>query len=323
MRPPRNHKPVVFLFPGQSSVSPTAISRAHGSHAVTDSVASCARRVLGEKRAAKYLDPTLPVLNDNRDVQIVVFLATQMYLAALAAEGVVAMSSLGLSLGEYSHLVDIGALALEDALSLVDERGRCYVDSPPGIMATVLAVDRDTVTAVVADARAHGPIVISNINAPTQHVLAGSEAAVSWATTVLEDEYAAHTTVIERRVPMHSPLMAPVAEAFAPMLERAPWQPTSRAYLPNVTATPIPQPTARDFSTHLTRHVGEPVLWQQSVDREVAAHPDAVFLEVGPGGVLHNMMSRGWRGVRSARIDAPDAGDPRTHFDFVVEMLRA
>ena len=323
MPPLSSSKPAVYLFPGQSSVSRAAISRARESHPATEIVISCAREVLGEKRATQYLDTPGAGLHSNRDIQIVVFLASQMYLAALAAEGITATSSLGLSLGEYSHLVHIGALALDEALQLVDERGRCYDESPPGIMATVLATDRETVSSVVADAQAHGPIVISNINAPTQHVLAGSEAAVSWATAILEDEHAAHVTVIERRVPMHSPLMAPVAGAFAPALARAPWQSPSRAYLPNVTASPIARPSAEDFVAHLTRHVSEPVLWQQSVDRVVAAHPEACFLEVGPGGVLHNMMSRAWRGVRSARVDAPDGGDPRAHFASIVETLRA
>jgi len=58
--------------------------------------------------------------------------------------------SLGLSLGEYSHLVHIGALELDDALRLVDERGRCYDEAPPGTMATVLTVDRETVAASAA-----------------------------------------------------------------------------------------------------------------------------------------------------------------------------
>jgi [acyl-carrier-protein] S-malonyltransferase len=314
---------VVFLFPGQSSVSAGAIARAAAAHPATGEVAACAREVLGDERAGRYLDPGGASLQSNRDIQITVFLATQMYLAALKAEGVAAVGSLGLSLGEYSHLVDIGALALEDALRLVDERGRCYDQSPPGIMATVLAVDRETVTSVVADAQAHGPVVISNVNAPTQHVLAGSETAVGWATAILEDEHAAHVTIIERRVPMHSPLMAPVAEAFAPALARAPWRTPSRSYLPNVTASPIEEPAAADVISHLTRHVSEPVLWQQSVDGVVSTHPHACFVEVGPGGVLHNMMSRAWKSVRSKRVDAPEGIGPREHLAATVETLRA
>ncbi len=212
---------------------------------------------------------------------------------------------------------------LDAALRLVDERGRCYDEAPHGIMATVLAVDYETVSAVVSRARAYGAVAISNINAPTQHVIAGAEPAVAWAATTLEDEHAAHITVIERRVPMHSPLMAGVASAFAPALSRAPWRAAAADYVPNVTATPIAAPTADDFVTHLTRHVTEPVLWQPSIGAVLSARPDAMFIEVGPGGVLHNMMARAWRGARRARVDAPEGIAPRDHFVAIVEALRA
>jgi [acyl-carrier-protein] S-malonyltransferase len=313
----------VFLFPGQSSVGPDILLRARAAHPAAEAIADRARAVLGEARASRYLDGRGVQLDRNRDTQIAVFLATQMYLAALGAEHVEADRSLGLSLGEYSHLVHIGALDLDDVLRLVDERGRCYDEAPPGIMAAVLAADYDTVASVVHQARVHGPIAISNVNAPTQHVIAGAEPAVSWAAAALEDEHAAHVTIIERRVPMHSPMMAPVARAFAPALSRAPWKTATTSYLPNVTGTPIAHPTAADFVAYLTRHVAEPVLWQHSIDRLISAGRPATFLEVGPGGVLHNMMSRAWRGVRCARVDAVEGIDPREHFAATVGAWRA
>ena len=313
----------VFMFPGQSSAGPDIVSRACRSHPAAEPIADCARAVLGEARAAEYLDPEGTRLRSNRDTQISVFLATQMYLAAMRAEGIEAGTSLGLSLGEYSHLVHIGAIDLDEALRLVDERGRCYDDAPPGIMATVLAVDHDTVASVVDRARACGPVAISNINTPTQHVIAGAEPAVAWAADTLEDEHAAHVTIIERRVPMHSPMMAAVADDFAPVLAQAHWRIPAHAYVPNVTGAPIAAPTAADFVSHLSRHVSEPVLWQRSVDGLVAANPDATFIEVGPGAVLHNMMRRSWRTSRRACVDAPPDMDPREHFAATVEALRA
>ena len=106
-------------------------------------------------------------------------------------------------------------------------------------MATVLAVDHDTVASVVERARAYGAVAISNVNTPTQHVIAGAEPAVAWAAATLEEEHAAHVTIIERRVPMHSPMMATVADAFAPALAQAAWRIPAQAYVPNVTGTPI------------------------------------------------------------------------------------
>jgi [acyl-carrier-protein] S-malonyltransferase len=313
----------VFMFPGQSSVGPDIVSRARLAHPAAESIVALACDVLGAPRASEYLDPRGTRLRSNRDTQVSVFLATQMYLAAMRAEGIEADSSAGLSLGEYSHLVHIGAIDLDEALRLVDERGRCYDEAPPGIMITVLATDHDTVASVVERARACGAVAISNINAPTQHVIAGAEPAVIWAATTLEEEHAAHVTTIERRVPMHSPVMAPVAKAFAPALARAAWRVPAHAYVPNVTGTPIATPTAADFVSHLSRHVSEPVLWQRTVDGLVAADRDATFIEVGPGAVLHNMMGRSWRSVRRACVDGPREMDPREHFAATMEALRA
>jgi [acyl-carrier-protein] S-malonyltransferase len=315
--------PVVFLFPGQSSVDPSLLVRARRSHPAAQRVVESAHRVLGLRRASEYFDPHGAPRRSNRDVQVAVFLATQMYLAGLTAEGVQASASAGLSLGEYSHLVDIGALTLDDALALVDERGRCYDEAPDGTMLTVLAVDHDTVADIVAQAQARGAVVISNYNAPTQHVLAGDRETVAWAAQTLEDEHAAHTTLIEDRVPMHSPLMTAVARAFEPAVRRAPWRTPTRAYWPNVTGAPMADATADDLVTSLLRHVSEPVRWRAAVDTLAAAYPGATFLEVGPGRVLHNMLSRGWKGTASARVDALDDADPHAHFLSTIEAVRA
>jgi [acyl-carrier-protein] S-malonyltransferase len=315
--------PVAFLFPGQSSVSRDALMRARQAHPAAGDVAARAADVLGPDDTAAYLGGDTARLASNRDVQVVVFLASQMYLHALAAEGVTAAASLGLSLGEYSHLVHIGALTFEDALALVSARGRCYDEAPAGVMVTVLGADRDTVTRVVAEAAGRGCAVVSNFNTPTQHVLAGEAGAVTWAASILEEEHGAYTTVIEERVPMHSPLMTPVAEAFAAHLRAAPWQTPRATYLPNVSAAPLPAATPADFVAALTAHVSAPVLWDRSLDHTASAHPGATFVEVGPGGVLHNMLGRSWKPLRRARLDAPDAHEPATHFMATVEALRA
>jgi len=310
------------MFPGQSSARPDILVRARAAHPAAGDVARRAAAVLDAGDAAAWFNPAGACLASNRDVQAVVFLATQMYLAALAAEGVEAERSLGLSLGEYSHLVHIGAVGFEDALRLVLERGRCYDDAPAGMMVTALAVDLEAVAAVVEQARAHGTIVISNYNAPTQHVISGTTSAVQWAAQTLEDEYAAHTTVIEERVPMHSPLMREVGAEFAGVLSRVPWGAPSRLYRPNVTASAIPRATPDEFVSYLTRHVSEPVRWQASIDAVVAERPDARLVEVGPGSVLHNMVARTWRGVVCARVDRDDVHPPR-QLAATLEALRA
>jgi [acyl-carrier-protein] S-malonyltransferase len=317
--------PNVFLVPGQSSADPGAIARARRAHPAAERLADEAAAVLGPADAARYLGGDEAPLTTNRDVQIVVFLASQMYLRALDDEGVTAAASLGLSLGEYSHLVHIGALPFADALRLVSERGRCYDEAPQGVMVTVLGVDKDTVAEAVAGASGHGTVVISNFNTPTQHVLAGHDDAVTWAASALDEAYGAHTVVIEPHVPMHSPLMVGVALTFGRHLAGAPWQRPVLAYRPNVVGTPL-APAKLDGATFvdlLTRHVSEPVRWDVSMDTVAGEFPEACYVEVGPGGVLTNMIGRSWKRLARARMDAPDAGDPKRHLEATLEALCA
>lgn len=315
----------VFLFPGQSSVDPQALSRARRAHPAAAALADDAAAVLGPGDAARYLGGPAAALDSNRDVQIVGFLASQMYLRALEAEGVRADASLGLSLGEYSHLVHIGALSFADALAVVSERGHCYDRAPQGVMVTVLGADREAVeTAVAAATRDGSLVVVSNYNAPTQHVLAGHDDAVTRAAAALEDD-GAHTIVIEPHVPMHSPLMVGVAVQFGRTLSAAPWRRPALDYRPNVTGTRVPPAEAEGarFVDLLTRHVSEPVRWDASMDLAATTHPDATFVEVGPGGVLHNLLGRGWKRLARQRMDVSDAGDPAAHVRSIVEALCA
>lgn len=297
----------VFMFPGQSSADEEMVARAMDRDATAQAVADAARPVLGAAQASRYLNGGRVPLETNHDVQVSTFLTTQMHLAALQAAGLDASLSLGLSLGEYSHLVHIGALAFEDALALVDVRGRLYDESPHGLMVTVLGVTEEDITRVVEAAQPHGQLVISNYNTPTQHVVSGHASAVAWATTRLEEEHGAQTVLIEPRVPMHSPLMEDVASRFRPYLERARWQDASRPYWPNVRGEALASARPDDFVDCLTTHVSSPVRWRRSIEHIAAAHPDATFVEVGPGEVLHNMLGRRWLPVRRARTDGPDS----------------
>jgi [acyl-carrier-protein] S-malonyltransferase len=311
------------MFPGQSSADPEMLHRAIALHPAAGAIADRARAALGTAAASRYLDADRAPLDTNRDVQIGVFLATQMHLAALRASGVDAQTSLGLSLGEYSHLVHIGALSFEDALWLVATRGALYDQCATGVMVTVLGASEEDVAQVVSCAAERGRIVISNFNTPTQHVLAGEPGAVAWAAEQLEEAHGAQTVVIEKRVPMHSPLMQGVERRFRLSLAAAPWAPPERCYWPNVVGSPIYAPRPDDFVTHLAAHVTRPVLWRRAIERLACTNPGATFVEVGPGDVLHNMLGRRWLPVRRARTDMRPADGAADRFSSTVEALRA
>lgn len=312
----------VFMFPGQSSADPGMLLRALTLGDAAASVLDRAVSVLGSERLARYTSASGARLESNQDVQISVFLASQMHLRALETAGIAADRSLGLSLGEYSHLVHIGALAFDDALALVERRGAAYDQSPPGIMVAVLGAVEDEVAEAVVRASAQGTVVISNYNAPTQHVIAGERAAVEAAVLVLEEEFGATTVETEGRVPMHSPMLAPVARSFRAELARAPFRTPSRPYISNVSGGVEADPAREVLVDRLTAHVTEPVRWRSAIEQLATTGAGACFVEVGPGGVLFNMLSRRWLDVKRAKTDDREAASLDTQFHQTVRSLR-
>jgi [acyl-carrier-protein] S-malonyltransferase len=227
--------------------------------------------------------------------------------------------------------VDVGALGGDDAVALVARRGELYDRGPDGVMAAIFPApweDLGPVVGRVADA--HGGasgLAPAVFNSPTQTVVGGSRAAVMELVDAADEELYAQGVVVEERIPMHTPRFEPVAGPFAAVLRAAPWTGTARiAYRPNVTGASAVA-DAPTLTACLTRHVGEPVLWRDTVDALVNDFPDAVFLETGPRTVLRDLMLRRWHAdLDVLAIDDPAAplGKVRSRAEATVaEVVRS
>lgn len=260
--------------------------------------------VLHRDIAAEVAPGNTKLFESNQSIQLSVFLATQLHLVALRAAGIEGDLSLGMSLGEYSHIVHIGGLAFADAVRLVDARGVAYDRGPSGIMVSIFPADQADIERAIVDTDSVGEVVISNFNSPAQFVIAGEEVAVRRVATALEEDNFLHTAVIERQIPMHSPRFRPVAGDLRVQLERSAWRSVKIPYWPNVTGDEIVDPTRDDFIDCLSAHVHQPVQWRRSIDKMAESHPDCVFVEVGPKTALCDLMRKSWKRNQRLATDA-------------------
>ena len=188
-------RPLVFVFPGQSSCDPEMFER------VAAVAPEAAARALADFHtlAGHPFEGTFP---GNLEVQLAVHLATRAWRECVLAGGLSPVASAGLSLGEYTHLVQIGALAQADSDALVAARGRHYDAGPSGTMVAVTGPSAEEVENSIAGLRGRleldpGELAISNLNSARQVVVAGRSDAVAAAVECLEEELFAMTTVIE------------------------------------------------------------------------------------------------------------------------------
>jgi [acyl-carrier-protein] S-malonyltransferase len=313
---------LVLMFPGQSSRDPAMFEGALALYPAGRAILEQASEVLGRDLQRHYRAENPRVFATNRDVQVGVFLANHLYGESLRARGVTAPFSLGLSLGEYNHLVHVGALGFEDALRVVDARGALYDAGPAGAMASAFPLDEEALAAVVEGARAHGCVEIAVFNSPTHHVLSGDRAAVDAALELLECQHFVDGVMIERRIPMHSSRFEPVGRALTAVLEDVAWKPPAAPYLPNVLGRFVEDPGPAEYVALLSEHVYRPVRWRHSVELIASQVADAIFLEVGPRRVLCNLLSRKWITSRRFPTD-PGEGGQAALDELIAEVRRA
>ncbi len=242
-------------------------------------------------------------LSTNRDVQVGVFLANHYHLAGLAAAGVTFAWSLGLSLGEYNHLVHIGALAFADALPLIDARGRLYDEAAGGLMVSVFPLGAAVVETAIAKLGLGQRAGVGLYNSPRQQVISGERAAVEQLLAALERDEYFDATVIEPRIPMHAPCFVRTAARLAEILDAVPVSAPRGMYFPNVIGQPIIDASPDQIRAHLAAHVHRPVRWRASLDEMAAQDAAPCFVEVGPRAVLHNLFGKDWMPGRRAKTD--------------------
>jgi len=308
----------VLLFPGQTSRNPRlwdwprrALPR------LATGLLAQACELLGRDLLAHYHHENDSIFATNRDVQVGVFIANHLHLLLLEEAGVRTPWSIGFSLGEYNHLVHIGALSFADALRLVDRRGAIYDEGPEGSMAAVFPLPLAELLPVVDDARAAGVVEVVLYNSPTQHVIAGERAAVERAIELLDERCFVQARVIEPRIAMHSSVFAPAARALRGALEACSFQPTEHPYMPNVLGEPVRRPRPEQLIDLLARHACEPVRWQASIEIVCAAlDGQAVLVEAGPGRQLTSLLRR-WQPVAAVSTESEES------FEQALAALRA
>lgn len=199
------------------------------------------------------------------------------------------VAAAGHSLGEYSALVAAGAIRFEDAVRLVNKRGRFMQSAVPsgrGKMVAVLGQELDAVEEALREVTA-GIAQIANINAPGQVVVAGSREGVDEFVTKLPG---AKVTELQVSAPFHCELMLPAAAQLDEELKRTKFDACRFPVYANFSATPVREP--QDIQRSLTEQVCGRVRWVECMERAIADHEPELAVEFGAGNVLVNLLKR-------------------------------
>jgi [acyl-carrier-protein] S-malonyltransferase len=219
-----------------------------------------------------------------------------------AANSIVAAA--GHSLGEYSALVAAESLSFEDAVRLVNKRGKYMQEAVPvgsGKMVAVLGKEVAEIEAALA--QVHGEIAqIANINAPGQIVVAGSVAGVQKFVEALGTAKVIELTV---SAPFHCDLMKPAEEKLRVDLAAIEIRKPKFKVYQNFTAQASDNPeTIRE---NLALQVCGRVRWVECVENAVMDSNPAAVWEYGAGNVLTGLLKRINSAITRVNVDSPAA----------------
>jgi [acyl-carrier-protein] S-malonyltransferase len=248
-------------------------------------------------------------LSDTANCQAAILVTSIAALEALKAQrgddAARADVTAGLSLGEYTALCYAGAIAFDDAVRLVRQRGLFMNEAGrqnPGSMVAVLGMDRDAVMELVAGVpEDKGLLVVANFNAPGQNVLSGTVDAIDWAAEVAAERGARRAIKLAVSGAFHSPLMESAAEKLKAELAGIEINDPVVPLVSNVSAKVVSSgEEARDL---LALQLTSSVLWEDSM-RSMAADGMAEATEVGPGSVLKGLLGKTDAGVAVSNVGA-------------------
>jgi [acyl-carrier-protein] S-malonyltransferase len=281
-----------FVFPGQGSQYSGMGQELCSNFEEARLVFQQADEALGLALSRLCFEGPEADLKLTENTQPAILTASIAAYRVLEARGILPDFVAGHSLGEYSALVAAGALTLEEAVTVVRQRGKYMQEAVPvgvGAMAAILGLEAAELEAVCREASQGQVVSPANFNSAQQIVIAGHTEAVERAMKLARERGAKRAIPLPVSAPFHCALMVPAQERLRPELDSLHIRPLRCGLINNVDARQVF--SADEIRDGLLRQVPSPVRWQQSMEK-MLQFDVRVFVEVGPGHLLAGLLKK-------------------------------
>ena len=198
----------------------------------------------------------------------------------------------GHSLGEYSALVCAESLSFNDAVYLLNERGKAMQEAVPvgkGSMLAVLGLKTEELNNMMQNINfKEGICELANDNANGQIIISGDKDSVQLFQNLLKEKKI-KSIPLKVSAPFHCSLMKPAAEIMKNKINKVKFYDPIFEIINNVTAKV--EKNSDIIKDLLINQIYSTVRWRESlINMEVAGVKN--FIEVGPGKALIGMVKR-------------------------------
>ncbi len=294
-------KKIACMFPGQGSQKVGMGKQLYEAYEEVRELYKRANEVLDKDITSLMFEGPQEQLTETENAQPALLLSSVAAYTLFEKEKITPSMVVGHSLGEYSALVVAGAIPVDEALPLVQTRGRLMEKAYPkgkGTMAAVLGMKEEEIQPIVE--QIDDEIVdVANLNCPGQIVISGSKAGVDRASELLKEAGARRVLPLNVSGPFHSRLMKEANKDFAKYLDETTISNATIPVYANVTAKPVKQ--KEEIKQLLLEQLYSPVRFEQSIRNMIDQGIEA-FVEVGTGSVLSGLVRKIDRSVKTFSV---------------------
>ena len=283
-----------YLFPGQGAQSLGMGKDIFEKYDVAKEVYKKVQNLTGID-VAKITFENEELLSQTQYTQICILTMSLAILEILKQNGTQAEVSSGLSLGEYTALINSGVISFEDGVQLVKKRGE-YMQKlvPEGewLMSAVLGMEEKKIIEVckVANKKSKENFVVPvNFNCPGQIVISGNKAGVETAEVIAKEQGARKVRELKTSGPFHTEKLKEASEALKKDLEKVEFYQFNNIVIKNIDGTEYKE--TDDIRDILTKHIISPVKFTAVLQKMLDLGVDT-FIEVGPGKTLSGFIKK-------------------------------
>jgi len=283
------------IFPGQGSQSVGMTKELYDNFAYVKDMFKQADEVLGYSISKIILEGPKEDLDLTQNTQPAIFLASYSIYEMIKKESNINLSEAkyfaGHSLGEYSALAASSSLDFENAIKLLNDRGKAMQAAVPkgtGGMLAVLGVEINEINELIKKNQNNYKCYIANDNSKGQIVLSGLNSDIDKFAEVLKKKKIKNIK-LPVSAPFHCKLMDKATSIMREKINNTNFRNPKNAIISNVTGSEIQE--IEKIKHLLIKQIESPVLWRESVIYMIKKGVTN-FIEIGPGKVLSGLIKR-------------------------------
>ena len=281
-----------FLFPGQGSQTIGMGKDLYKNYEIVKEIYDNSEKITDIPIKKLSFEGPEEELNKTQNTQLAILTMSIAIAKLLESENIKSDISAGLSLGEYSALIDSKAITFEDGLKIVKARGKYMQElCPKGNwkMAAIIGLNEEQVNEGISKVKS-GFVKAVNFNTEGQIVLSGEADAIEEACTYLKELGAKRAMPLNTAGPFHTDKLIESSKALKQELEKYNFNKVENKVIKNITGDTY-YTNEDNIKEILAEHIINPVQFKKTLEKMLEEGIDT-FIEIGPGKTLSGFLKR-------------------------------